>query len=121
LSFNWILDQQCFESLFYEFETEKSEKEKTIKSYKTVEDKHLVKTGFITEIIVGLQKIFRDQEGDKNLKFDHLVSKVYNRVYNIYIRSSFKILELISISLNPNKNEIVFNYNTLKSVKSKFY
>ena len=117
------MDAFCFKKLFFEFEDKSkiSQNEVKIKSYKTVEDRHLIKTGFITEIIVGLQRIYREQFEDKNLKFDYLVSKIYNRVQSIYVRDDFKKLELISIYLDVSKLEFFYNYYTLKTISSKLF
>lgn len=126
ISFNWDLDQNCFESLFAEFEINPEsgpqfDGEKLVKSYRTIDDKHLTKSGFITEIIIGVQKTLKYKYKDENLKFDAMVGKSTARhaVYKTSIKENFKNIELWAVGYEEKNRQFEVDFHTLKKVQSK--
>jgi hypothetical protein len=127
ISFNWELDQNCFNSLFNEFEINSNfslphfDEEKLVKSYRTIDDKHLTKNGFITEIIIGVQKMLKFKFNDENLKFDFMVSRSQGRngVFRTSIKESFRIIELWAVGYEEKRSEFEVDFYTLKKVQSK--
>jgi hypothetical protein len=123
MNFNWELDQQCFDSLFAEFEASQLplfDEEHAVKSYRTIDDKHLTKNGFITEIIIGVQKMFKYKSNDENIKFDAMVSRAQStaQVFKTAIKDNFKCIDLWSVHLENSENFEV-DYYTLKKLQSK--
>jgi hypothetical protein len=123
LQFDWILDNECFNMLFMEYGKESQnliqfDDEIKVPSYRTIDECHLSKTGFITEIIVKIQKILKHKLKDENLTLDLAIEKIGNSVYKTNIKDQFKFIDLWTIQFDGNINFDV-EFFTLKKVQSK--
>lgn len=124
LSFDWVLDSNCFNSLFIEYESKGFtlfEREVVISSYRTIDDIHLTKSGFITEIIINTQKILKHKIKDDNLTLETAVVIMKNGLYKTNIRDNFKFIDLWSIQFNEKNRVFEVEFYTLKKVQSKLF
>ena len=95
------------------------EDECNIKSYKTIEDRHLAKNGLITEVIVGIQKMFKMRGNDENITFNKVASMTNSSVYKTVIAGDDKCKCLDLWTIHNQKGEFIVDYYTLRKLQSK--
>jgi hypothetical protein len=99
---------------FHQFDNEIA-----VTSYKTIDDSHLSKNGFITEILINIQKIIKHKIKDDNLSIDKAAEVLKDWLLKTNIRDSFRFIDLWSIHCDAKNENFEIEFFTLKKVQSK--
>jgi hypothetical protein len=87
-------------------------------SYRTIDESHLSKNGFITEIIMKTQRILKHKLKDDNLNFEIAVVRMNYCVYKTNIKDNFKFIDLWSVQYDGMNKNFEVEFYTLKKVPS---
>ncbi len=126
--FDLIVEEKLFEILFKKYKNEKFspfQNEILIDSYCPIDEKYMIKVGFITEIILGIEKYLTEKLKLKNMEFD-VIEKLSKCVLRINIKEDFRYVDLWNIyyeesTLEKNENSRLFyvDFLTLKPLQCK--
>ncbi len=127
LEFDLNLDEDCFDKLFVEYNPNLDYKminldhEVMVPSYKALDEGHLSKSGFISEIVHSISKILKSSLDSDNYKFDNAVMMSNVTLSKINIWNNFENIELWSIKYDADSDAFDVEFYTLKKIKSKFF
>jgi hypothetical protein len=116
------MDDESFKLAFQEITSEeflkhKSENEKFVKNYKFVSEDFFNKTGFVTNILLKLQKIIKIIMEDKKAKFESFCRKYESSVFKIQIENELNNFDFWMINYDDDLKWKI-EYFTLQKVES---
>lgn len=123
LRFEMIFDDGSFKSLFKELNSyhEKSESNpiKLIKSYMFASETHIKKKGFINQLLVKIQEIFKIKNNNNDITFNTLGLKYEKSLFKIFVQQKLSDSSLWMINYEGNYKWAI-DYFTLKKVESNY-